>query len=109
MIALTRQGLPSVRKDISENHAGYGAYILSPAEDERQVTLIASGSEVELAMRAKELLAGGRDLCTAVVSIPCWELFAQSLRVTGTKSWAGQSARRDRSGPALRLGTLDRF
>ncbi len=76
VIALTRQGLPSVRKDISENHSSYGAYILSPAEDERQVTLIASGSEVELALKAKEMLTA-EGISAAVVSIPCWELFAQ--------------------------------
>ncbi len=75
VIALTRQGLPSVRKDISENFSSYGAYILSPAGKERQVTLIASGSEVELALKAKELLADD-GISAAVISIPCWELFA---------------------------------
>lgn len=75
VIALTRQGLPSVRKDISENFSSYGAYILSPAENERQVTLIASGSEVELALKAQELLADD-GISAAVISIPCWELFA---------------------------------
>ncbi len=76
VIALTRQGLPSVRKDVSENLSGYGAYILSPAQDERQVTLVASGSEIEVALKAQEMLSA-EGVSTAVVSIPCWELFAE--------------------------------
>lgn len=75
VIALTRQGLPSVRKDVSENLSAYGAYILSPAQDERQVTLVASGSEIEVALKAQEMLTAD-GVSTAVVSIPCWELFA---------------------------------
>lgn len=75
VIALTRQGLPSVRNDAGENLSSHGAYILSPAKGERQATLIASGSEVELALKAQEMLATD-GIAAAVVSIPCWELFA---------------------------------
>ncbi|WP_322097200.1 transketolase [Pelagibius sp. Alg239-R121] len=75
VIALTRQGLPTVRKDVSENLSGYGAYILSEAKDERQVTLVASGSEIEIALKAQEMLTA-EGISSAVVSIPCWELFA---------------------------------
>ena len=76
VLALTRQGLPTVRRDCEENFSKHGAYILSPASDTRQVTLIASGSEVEIALGAqKRLEESGTP--TAVVSMPCWELFEQ--------------------------------
>ncbi len=76
LLALTRQGLPTLRKDISENLSAYGAYIMVPADSERQVTLIASGSEVQIAMEAQKLLRE-QGISAAVVSIPCWELFEQ--------------------------------
>ncbi len=76
LLALTRQGLPTLRKDISENLSAYGAYIMVPADSERQVTLIASGSEVQIAMEAQKLLRK-QGISAAVVSIPCWELFEQ--------------------------------
>ncbi len=76
LLALTRQGLPTLRKDISENLSAYGAYIMVPADSERQVTLIASGSEVQVAIEAQKLLRK-QGISAAVVSIPCWELFEQ--------------------------------
>tara|TARA_A100001037_G_scaffold236527_1_gene215561 strand:- start:780 stop:2756 length:1977 start_codon:yes stop_codon:yes gene_type:complete len=74
-IALTRQGVPTVRKDCSgQNHCARGGYIISKAESPATVTLIATGSEVSVAIKAQELLA--RDGITSnVVSLPCWELF----------------------------------
>ena len=76
LLALTRQGLPTLRKECSENLSSYGAYIMAPADSERQVTLIASGSEVEIAMQAQDLLRK-EGISAAVVSMPCWELFEQ--------------------------------
>ncbi len=76
VLALTRQGLPCLRKDTSENHSAYGAYIMAPADSERQVTLIASGSEVQIACEAQSLLRE-EGISAAVVSMPCWELFEQ--------------------------------
>ena len=76
VLALTRQGLPTLRKDSSENHSAYGAYIMSPADTERQVTLIASGSEVQIALEAQNLLRE-QGISAAVVSMPSWELFDQ--------------------------------
>ena len=76
VIALTRQGLATLRKDHKENLSAHGAYILSPAESERQVTLIASGSEVEIALAAQSLLQQD-GISAAVISMPCWELFSQ--------------------------------
>ncbi|MPZ09450.1 MAG: transketolase [Kiloniellaceae bacterium] len=76
VLALTRQGLPTLRRECAENLSSYGGYIMAPADSERQVTLIASGSEVQIAMQAQQLL---RDIgiSAAVVSMPSWELFEQ--------------------------------
>ena len=76
LLALTRQGLPTLRRDVSENHSAYGAYLIAPADSERQVTLIASGSEVQIALDAQKLLRE-EGISAAVVSMPCWELFEQ--------------------------------
>ncbi|RED15351.1 transketolase [Parasphingopyxis lamellibrachiae] len=72
--ALTRQGLPPMRSDVSENLSAKGAYRLRSAENARKVVLLASGSEVHLAADiAKALEAKG--IGADVVSMPCWELF----------------------------------
>jgi transketolase len=77
VLALSRQALPTVRLEHSEeNLCAHGAYILAPAEAERQVTLIATGSEVSLALEARRLLRE-EGIHAAVVSMPCWELFAE--------------------------------
>ena len=76
VLALTRQGLPTVRGDHSENQSAHGAYILMPASSKRQVTLIASGSEIAIALEARETLEA-EGIATAVVSMPCWELFLE--------------------------------
>ncbi|MBD0426361.1 transketolase [Aquisalinus flavus] len=73
-IALTRQNLTQLRTEMAEgNPCEKGGYILSGGK-KRDVTLIASGSEVELAMEAKtELEKDG--VTAAVVSVPCLDLF----------------------------------
>lgn len=75
-LALTRQGLPALRTThTSENLCARGAYVLQPASGgERQVTLLATGSEVSVAAAAKKILEAD-GVPTAVVSMPCWELF----------------------------------
>ncbi len=78
-LALTRQNLPTVRlQHVAENLSAKGAYELSPAGGNADVTIFATGSEVEIALAAKALLvAKGRTV--RVVSVPCFELFeAQS-------------------------------
>jgi transketolase len=79
ILALTRQNLPTVRTaHTDQNLSRKGAYELAPAEGKADVTLLATGSEVEIAMAARKLLheAG---IGARVVSMPCWELFdAQS-------------------------------
>ncbi|HUC72543.1 MAG TPA: transketolase, partial [Stellaceae bacterium] len=75
LMALTRQALPLLRREPSEdNRSAHGAYVLAEAEGMRQVTLLASGSEVSIAMMAREALAKD-GVQAAVVSMPCWELF----------------------------------
>jgi len=74
ILCLSRQGLPLVRDDVSENLTARGAYVLREAEAARDVTLIATGSEVEIALGAAGALAGD-GIRAAVVSAPCLELF----------------------------------
>jgi transketolase len=76
LLVLTRQALPLMRFDIAENRCARGGYVLAEADGPRQATLIATGSEVAIAMAARESLAG-EGVGVAVVSLPCWELFGQ--------------------------------
>ncbi|QDC09303.1 transketolase [Oceanicola sp. D3] len=76
ILALSRQGLPTVRTEHkSKNLTEQGAYVLADAESKRQAILIATGSEVAIAMEAKALLEG-EGIGTRVVSMPSMELFA---------------------------------
>jgi transketolase len=75
VLALTRQALPAVRlKYGKENLSALGGYILARAEGRRQATILATGSEIQIAMAARDLLQK-EGIGTAVVSLPCWELF----------------------------------
>ena len=74
MLALSRQDADQVRSDTSENLTRFGAYVLAGPEQDRDLTLIATGTEVGLAMQARETLAP-LGIRTTVVSMPCWELF----------------------------------
>ncbi len=73
-LCLSRQNLPTVRRDASQNLSARGAYVLREAIGPRDVTLLATGSEVELALVAATRLHA-RNIQAAVVSMPCWELF----------------------------------
>lgn len=75
-LVLTRQNLPLQRLDhTDENLSKRGGYVLAEGNpNERQVTLLATGSEVQIAMAAREKLQQD-GISTAVVSMPCWELF----------------------------------
>jgi transketolase len=53
-----------------------GAYVLAEATGKRQAILIATGSEVEIALKARDLLQAD-GIGTRVVSMPCWELFEE--------------------------------
>ncbi len=75
VLALTRQGLPTFRTtDSVGNLSARGGYVLSPSDGAAQATLLATGSEVEIAMAAQAQLAG-QGVASSVVSMPCWELF----------------------------------
>ncbi len=77
VLALTRQNVPTVRVEhVTENYCAWGAYILAPADGQRQVTLLATGSEVQIALEARRQLKD-RGVSAAVVSMPCWELFLE--------------------------------
>jgi len=77
VLALTRQGVPSLReKPTRRNLTARGAYVLAEAEGKRQAILIATGSEVAVAMQAREMLQA-EGIGTRVVSMPSWELFAR--------------------------------
>ena len=75
-LVFARQALPLVRTShTDENLSRRGAYVLhESACGPRQVTLLATGSEVSLAVRARDMLEN-QGVGTAVVSMPCWELF----------------------------------
>ena len=74
-LIFSRQPLPPVRRDGGTNRATRGAYVLAEGEGgPRRVTLLATGSEVALALSARDLLLS-RGISAAVVSMPCWELF----------------------------------
>ena len=81
LLALSRQNLPTLRLDYTrENLSARGGYVLR-AEDasirkKLEVTLIATGSEVSIAVEAQKMLAG-RNIAAKVVSMPCVELFEQ--------------------------------
>jgi transketolase len=75
VLSLTRQGLPTLRTDHkAKNLTAQGAYVLKDADAKRQAILLATGSEVEIAMEAREMLEAD-GIGTRVVSMPCWELF----------------------------------
>ncbi len=75
LLALSRQDVPQLRLDAGgENLTAKGAYVIRQFGEGRDVTLIATGTEVQLAVQAAETLHG-QGLNVAVVSMPSWELF----------------------------------
>ena len=77
ILALTRQAVPHIRADAAvANHCARGGYVIRPAQSERKATILATGSEVSIAIDAQALLEK-EGIGAAVVSLPCWELFDQ--------------------------------
>jgi transketolase len=75
VLALSRQGLKAFRSEkSSENKVSKGGYVLHENSKKRDLTIIATGSEIEIAMEASSLLSND-GINAAVVSLPCWELF----------------------------------
>jgi transketolase len=85
IMALSRQKTPAARISADENLSARGAYELAAADGEAQVTIFASGTEVGIAMAARDLLQAD-GVATRVVSTPCWELFD-----TQTKAYQAQT------------------
>jgi transketolase len=80
VLCLSRQAMPTFRNSAGDaNQVAFGAYVVVEPEDGRDVTLIATGSEVSIALHAAELLARV-SVHAAVVSAPCFELFRQQSR-----------------------------
>ncbi|MGH7005067.1 MAG: transketolase-like TK C-terminal-containing protein, partial [Alphaproteobacteria bacterium] len=106
-LALTRQNLPTLRtQHVDENKCAYGAYELATAGGDAQVTIFATGSEVEIALKAKEQLERNGHP-TRVISVPCFELFeAQSEDYK--RSLIGDAPVKVAIEAAIRLG-WDRF
>ena len=75
ILSLSRQNLPAIRSEYTaENLCARGGYIISEAKVAATVTIIATGSEVEIALAAQKKLAE-KGVAAKVVSMPCWELF----------------------------------
>ncbi len=78
ILSLTRQNLPALRTEYTDqNLCARGGYVISEcqvASAKCQVTLIATGSEVSIAIDAQKKLAE-KNIAAKVVSLPCWELF----------------------------------
>lgn len=76
VLALSRQALPMLRTtDTQENLSARGAYILREAKGPRDITLLATGSEVEIAVQAADKLRAENGVEAAVISMPSWEKF----------------------------------
>jgi len=104
VLALTRQNLPQLRRDMDDaNRCARGAYEIVPADDgNAQVSLFASGSEVAIAVEARTLLAA-RGVSARVVSIPCLELFL-ALPEAECKAIIGTAAAKVAVEAAVRQG-----
>ena len=77
VFVLSRQNVNCVRSVFAEeNLSSKGAYIIREYEKDLDVTIFSTGSELEIALKASDILKG-KGLGTRVVSIPCWELFNQ--------------------------------
>jgi transketolase len=82
VLALTRQNLPQLSRDFAnKNRCTTGAYEIAAASGKAEVSIFASGSEVEIAVNAKNLL-DARGIATRVVSVPCFELLAEAPEAT---------------------------
>ncbi len=79
VLALSRQNLPLLRQETGENLTAKGAYVLREASATPKVVLMATGSEVEIAVAAREALEG-QGIPTRVVSVPSMELFRDQPR-----------------------------
>lgn len=112
IFALSRQNLPTLRQtNTKKNLCQQGGYVIATETIAHQTTIMASGSEVTIAMQAKEQLEL-KDIGTRVVSVPCLDIFAKietdyrqqvlgnyqvlaSIEAATTKSWLAFPERPD--------------
>ena len=111
-LILSRQALPTLDRSQLAAASGVarGAYVLADAADGKpDVILLATGSEVQLALAARDELAA-EGLAARVVSMPCWELFDRQPREyrDSVIPPGGQGPGGHRAGVDLRLGPLRR-
>jgi transketolase len=103
LLALTRQNLAPARKGASAaNLCANGAYELSPAGGEAKATIFASGSEVELALAAQDLLKA-KGVAARVVSVPSLDLFLKQSEET-RRAVIGKAAVKVAVEAAVRFG-----
>ncbi|MBP9792340.1 MAG: transketolase [Rickettsiales bacterium] len=77
VLCLTRQSLPNVRLEyIDENLSVKGGYILSDSDSKPEIVILASGSEVSIALEVKSFL-GKQGTSVRVISVPCFDLLAE--------------------------------
>lgn len=76
-LILSRQKLPILDNNLSKNGVSNGAYVLADTDDKPDIILIASGSEVHIALEAQKLL-GQQGVGARVVSMPSWDLFEKT-------------------------------
>lgn len=93
MLVLSRQDLAVLDASGAKGNLDQGAYILADTDGDPDVVLLATGSEVELAMMAREELAS-RGVNARVVSMPSWELFARQDRAYKTSVLGGPGTAR---------------
>ena len=107
VMALSRQKVPVARKEAAkENLSARGAYELAPSNGKAQVTIFASGSEVGVALAARDQLQAD-GIGARVVSTPCWELFDEQPAAY-QKKVIGEAPVRVAVEAAVRFG-WDRF
>ena len=97
ILALSRQGLKTFRDEKgNDNLASKGGYLVKDFGNKRDLTIIATGSEVEIALETSDLLLKD-NIKASVVSLPCWEIFEKQseeykLNVLGEKLKVGVEA-----------------
>jgi transketolase len=79
LLVLSRQAVPAIRTEANGNKCARGGYILAEADGPRAATLVATGTEVSLAMAARSQLAK-EGIQVAVVSLPSFEIFEKQDR-----------------------------
>ncbi len=97
ILALSRQGLKTFRDEKgNDNLTSKGGYLVKDFGNKRDLTIIATGSEVEIALETSDLLLKD-NIKASVVSLPCWEIFEKQseeykLNVLGEKLKVGVEA-----------------